>query len=71
MWHRRNTGVTCRVLVGRPGRKRPLGRARLRWENNIKMDYVPEVEWWDVDLIDVAGVSDWFNCCECGNLGFP
>jgi hypothetical protein len=27
-----------RVLVGRPVWKRPLGRPRLRWESNIKMD---------------------------------
>jgi hypothetical protein len=27
-----------RVLVGKPGEKRPLGRPRRRWENNIKMD---------------------------------
>jgi hypothetical protein len=27
-----------RVLVGRPEGKRPLGRARCRWEDNIKMD---------------------------------
>ena len=27
-----------RVLVGRPEGKRPLGRPRLRWEDNIKMD---------------------------------
>jgi hypothetical protein len=27
-----------RVLVGRPERKRPLGRTRRRWEDNIKMD---------------------------------
>ena len=26
------------VLVGRPEGKRPLGRPRLRWEDNIKMD---------------------------------
>jgi hypothetical protein len=26
------------VLVGRPERKRPLGRRRSRWEDNIKMD---------------------------------
>jgi hypothetical protein len=31
------TGV-YRVLVGRPEGKRPLGRPRRRWENNIKMD---------------------------------
>jgi hypothetical protein len=27
-----------RVLVGRPERKRPLGRPRYRWEDNIKID---------------------------------
>jgi hypothetical protein len=27
-----------RVLVGRPEGKRPLGRLRRRWEDNIKMD---------------------------------
>jgi hypothetical protein len=26
------------VLVGKPEGKRPLGRPRLRWEYNIKMD---------------------------------
>jgi len=30
--------VVFRVLVGRPGGKRPLGRPRRRWEDNIKMD---------------------------------
>ena len=27
-----------RLLVGKPDRKRPLGRPRRRWEDNIKMD---------------------------------
>jgi len=27
-----------RVLVGKPKGKRPLGRCRHRWEDNIKMD---------------------------------
>jgi hypothetical protein len=27
-----------RVLVGRPDGKRPLGRPKRRWEDNIKMD---------------------------------
>jgi hypothetical protein len=27
-----------RVLVGKPERKRALGRPRRRWEDNIKMD---------------------------------
>jgi hypothetical protein len=34
---RKGRGVH-RVLVGRPEGKRPLGRPRRRWEDNIKMD---------------------------------
>ena len=30
--------VVNRVLVGKPEGKRPLGRPRRRWEDNIKMD---------------------------------
>jgi hypothetical protein len=26
------------VLVGNPNGKKPIGRPRIRWENNIKMD---------------------------------
>jgi hypothetical protein len=37
MWHARGIGV-YRVLVGRPEGKRPLGRPRSRWVDNIKMD---------------------------------
>jgi hypothetical protein len=33
-----------RVLVARPEGRRPLGRPRRRWENNIRMD-LQEVEW--------------------------
>jgi len=29
----------CRVLIGRPEGKRPLGRRRCKWEDNIKMDF--------------------------------
>jgi len=28
----------CRVLVGKPEGKRPLGRPKRRWEDSIKMD---------------------------------
>jgi hypothetical protein len=31
-----------RVLVGKPEEKRPFGRPRLRWEDNIKMDLQEE-----------------------------
>jgi hypothetical protein len=27
-----------RILVGKPERKRPLGRPRCRWEDNIRID---------------------------------
>jgi hypothetical protein len=35
---------TYRILVGRPEGRRPLGRPRRRWVDNIKMDF-QEVEW--------------------------
>jgi hypothetical protein len=28
----------CSILVGKPEGKRPLGRPRHRWEDNIRMD---------------------------------
>jgi len=31
-------GAACRVLVGKPEGKKPLGRPRHRWEDNIKID---------------------------------
>jgi hypothetical protein len=34
----------CRVLVGRPEKKKPLARPRHNWEDNIKM-YLQEVGW--------------------------
>jgi hypothetical protein len=46
-----------RVLVGKPEGRRPLGRPRRRWENNIKMD-LREVGWGDVDWIDLAQDRD-------------
>jgi hypothetical protein len=36
------------VMVGKPEGKRPLGRPRLRWEDNIKMD-LQEVECLGID----------------------
>ena len=30
--------IAFRVLVGKPEGKRPIGRLRRRWEDNIKMD---------------------------------
>jgi hypothetical protein len=42
-----------RLLVGRPEGKRPLGRPRCRWVDNIKLD-LGEVGWGDVDWIGLA-----------------
>ena len=42
-----------RVLVGKPEGKRPLGKPRHRWEDNIKMN-LQEVGWTAVELIDLA-----------------
>jgi hypothetical protein len=38
----------CRILVGKPEGKRPLGRLRRRWEENIKMD-LTEIDWGGTD----------------------
>ncbi|KAJ4432183.1 hypothetical protein ANN_20799 [Periplaneta americana] len=45
------------VLVGRPEGKRPLGRPRRRWEDNIKMD-LREVGYDDREWIDLAQDRD-------------
>jgi len=47
----------CRVLVGQPEGKRPLGRSRLRWEDNIKMD-LQEVGCGGKDWIELAQDRD-------------
>jgi hypothetical protein len=44
----------CLVLVGKPEGKRPLGRPRLRWKDNIKMD-VEEVG---------RGRGDWMELAQ-------
>ena len=46
-----------RVLVGKPEGKRPLGRPRCIWEDNIKMD-LQEVECGGMDWIEVAQDRD-------------
>jgi len=42
-----------RVLVGKPEGKRPLGKPRRRWEDNIKMD-----------LREVGGGGDWMELAQ-------
>jgi hypothetical protein len=46
-----------RVLVGKPEGKRPLGRPRHRWEDNIMMD-LQEVGCGVMDWIELAQDSD-------------
>jgi len=43
-----------RVLVGKPEGRRPLGRPRLRWEDNITMDL------WEVG----CGCVDWMELAQ-------
>ena len=47
-----------RVLVGKPEGKRPLGRPRRRWEDNIKMD-----------LQEVGGGGDWMELAQDRDRG--
>jgi hypothetical protein len=46
-----------RVLMGKCGGKRPLGRPRLRWEDNIKVD-LQEVGCGGMDWIELAKDRD-------------
>jgi hypothetical protein len=50
-------GNAYRLLVGKPEGKRPLGRPRRRWVDNIKM-YLLEIGWGGVDWICLAQDRD-------------
>jgi hypothetical protein len=43
----------CRILVGKPEGKRPLGRHRRRCKDNIRMD-LREIGWGGMDWIDLT-----------------
>jgi len=51
-----------RVLVGKPEGKRPLGRPRHRWEDNIKMDF-QEVGCGGTDWMELAQDRDKWRAC--------
>ena len=55
--HMREGRGMDRVLVGKPEGKRPLGRPRHRWEDNIKMD-LQEVGCGGMDWIKLAQDRD-------------
>jgi hypothetical protein len=61
-----------RVLVGKPEGKKPLGRPRSRWEDNIKMD-LQEVGCGDMDWIGLAQDTDRWRALVNGimNLRVP
>jgi hypothetical protein len=63
---------TYRALVGKHEGRRPLGRPRLRWEDNINMD-LREVGWGGVDWIDLAQDRDRWQALvnEVMNLRVP
>jgi hypothetical protein len=47
------------ILVGKSEGKRPLGRSKRRWENNIRMD-LSEIGWKGVDWIHLTlGRDQW------------
>jgi hypothetical protein len=50
----------CRVLVGKPEGRRPLGRPRRRWEDGIRMD-LEEIGW--------GGVWSGFTWLRIGTVG--
>jgi hypothetical protein len=51
--------------VGNPEGKRPVGRPRHRWVNNIKMD-LREIGWDSMDRIDLAQDGD--QCMALVNM---
>jgi len=50
----RKRRIVYRVLVWKPEGKRPLGRSRRRWEDNIKMDI----------QVVVSGGMDWIDLAQ-------
>jgi hypothetical protein len=60
------------ISVGRPEGRRPLGRPRRRWEDNIKMD-LTEMGFGDVDWIHWAQDRDrlWALVNTVMNLRVP
>ena len=55
-----------RVLVGKLEAKRPLGRPRRRWVDNIRMD-LQDVGCGYMDWIWLAQDRQVADACECGN----
>ena len=60
-------GRACsqKILTGKPTGKRPLGRLRHRWEDNIRMD-LEEIDISAGNWVDSAQDRDYWSPCECG-----
>ena len=56
-------------LVGKPEGKRPLGRPRHRWEDNIKMDF-QEVGKGCGDWMELAQDRDRWRALVCSVMNF-
>jgi len=60
-----------RVLMVKPEGKKPLGRTRCRWKDNVKK-HLQEVGCRGMDWIDLAREGERWRSFECGNgtVGF-
>jgi hypothetical protein len=60
------------ALVGKSEGKKPLGRPRRRWMDNIKTD-LREIEWGDMNWIDLALDRDQWRALvnKVMNFGVP
>ena len=69
MGHVENTGESrglYSVLMRKPDEKRPLGKSRRRWEDNIKI-FFQEVGWGHRLDCSGSGKGQMAGTCECGN----
>jgi hypothetical protein len=63
---RRKKRNAHKSLVGKHEGKRPLGKSRHRWKDNISM-YLRETGWEGVDLHLAQNRDQWLALCEHGN----
>ena len=53
------------ILTGTPAGKRPLGRPKRSWEDDIKMDH-KEIDINTRNWVNLAQDRDYWSFCECG-----
>jgi hypothetical protein len=59
--------VVYRVSVDKPKGKRPLGKPRHRWEDNINIGSIGSGLWWHGLDQSGSGSGQVAGICECGN----